>query len=127
MLLENCAGVRAKEAGFKFSNSKITLSRSAAAYRNYKLTSTTTREAQTGYGFHAVNSEILVSSLPTPLNTTYPGDTGGSGVDCTIIASRNYAGFVLDNSKLTGGIQRAVPTNALFGSIIGTELIQVME
>jgi len=122
VLLENCAGVRAQEAGFKFNNSQVTLSRSAAAYRNYKLTSTTTRQATTGYGFHAVNSEVLVSSLPTPLGTTYPGDTGGSGVDCNIIASRNYAGFVLDNSKLTGGVQRAVATQPLDGSIIGSEL-----
>jgi len=122
VLLENCAGVRAQEAGFKFNNSKITLSRSAAAYRNYKLTSTTTREAQTGYGFHAVNSEVLVSSLPTVVGTTYAGDTGGSGVDCTVIASRNYAGFVLDNSKLTGGVQRAVATNALGASMVGSEV-----
>jgi len=122
VLLENCAGVRAQEAGFKFNNSQVTLSRSAAAYRNYKLTSTTTREAKTGYGFHAVNSEVLVSSLPTPLNTTYPGDTGGSAVDCNILASRNYAGFVLDNSKLTGGIQRLFPTDPLRASIIGSEL-----
>ena len=122
VLLENCAGVRAQEAGFKFNNSKVTLSRSAAAYRNYKLNSTTEREAQTGYGFHAVNSEIVVSSLPTVLNTNYAGDTGGSGVDCVVMASRNYAGWVLDNSKLSGGVQRAVATNALYGSIIGSEL-----
>jgi len=122
VVLENCAGVRAQEAGFRFNNSKVTLSRSAAAYRNYKLTSPTTREAQTGYGFHAVNSEVIVSSLPLVLNTTGPGDIGGSGVDCVIMASRNYAGWVLDNSKLIGGVQRAIATNPLFGSIIGTEL-----
>jgi len=123
VLLENCAGVRAQEAGFKFNNSKVTLSRSAAAYRNYKIGNPiTTRVAKTGYGFHAVNSEVLVSSLPTPLGTAYAGDTGGSGVDCNIIASRNYAGFVLDNSKLTGGVQRAVAIQALDGSIIGSEL-----
>jgi hypothetical protein len=122
VLLENCAGVRAQEAGFRFNNSKVTLSRSAAAYRNYKLTDTTTREAQTGYGFHAVNSEVIVSSLPLVLNTTGPGDIGGSGVDCVVMASRNYAGWVLDNSKLSGGLQRTISTNPLFASIIGTEL-----
>ena len=123
VLLENCAGVRAQEAGFKFNNSKVTLSRSAAAYRNYKIGNPlTTRVAETGYGFHAVNSEILVSSLPTAANTTQVGDTGASAVDCNIIASRNYAGFVLDNSKLTGGIQRLFPTDPLRGSIIGSEL-----
>jgi len=122
VLLENCAGVRAQEAGFRFNNSKVTLSRSAAAYRNYKLPTTTTREAKTGYGFHAVNSEVIVSSLPLVLNTTGPGDIGGSGVDCVVMASRNYAGWVLDNSKLTGGLQRTISTNPLFASIIGTEL-----
>ena len=122
VLLENCAGMRAQEAGFKFNNSKVTLSRSAAAYRNYKLTSTVARQAATGYGFHAVNSEVLVSSLPTALNTIYAGDTGGAGVDCAIIASRNYAGFVLDNSKLTGGVQRSNPILPTTGGILGSEL-----
>ena len=122
VLLENCAGVRAQEAGFRFNNSKITLSRSAAAYRNYKLTSTTTREAQTGYGFHAINSDILVSSLPIPMQTLTVGDEGASGVDCVVMASRNYAGWVLDNSKLRGGVQRRLVSNADTGSIIGTEL-----
>tara|TARA_R110001583_G_scaffold22132_10_gene83277 strand:- start:2815 stop:6396 length:3582 start_codon:yes stop_codon:yes gene_type:complete len=115
VLLENCAGVRAQEAGFRFSNSKVTLSRSAASYRNYKLTTTTTRKAQVGYGFHAVNSEVNVSSLPT-------SGYSGSGVDCVVMASRNYAGWVLDNSKLTGGVQRSISSDPLRGSIIGSEL-----
>jgi len=116
VLLENCAGVRAQEAGFRFNNSKVTLSRSAAAYRNYKIGNpVTTRVAKTGYGFHAVNSEVNVSSLPT-------SGISGSGVDCIVMASRNYAGWVLDNSKLTGGVQRSISTDSLRGSIIGTEL-----
>ena len=122
VLLENCAGVRAQEAGFRFNNSKVTLSRSAAAYRNYKLTTASTREAETGYGFHAVNSDIFVSSLPVVLNTTGAGDVGASGADCVVMASRNYAGWVLDNSKLHGGVQRRLATNALTASIIGSEL-----
>ena len=122
VLLENCAGVRAQEAGFRFNNSKVTLSRSAAAYRNYKLTTASTREAATGYGFHAVNSDIFVSSLPVVLNTTGAGDVGASGADCIVMASRNYAGWVLDNSKLHGGVQRRLATNALTASIIGSEL-----
>ncbi len=115
VLLENCIASRCSEAGFKFNNSKVTLSRSAASYRNYKLTSTTTRQAETGYGFHAINSEVNVSSLPT-------SGISGSGVDCVVMASRNYAGWVLDNSKLTGGVQRAVAIDQLRGSIIGAEL-----
>ena len=123
VVLENCAGVRAQEAGFKFNNSRVTLSRSAAAYRNYKIGSTlATRVAETGYGFHAVNSDVIVSSTPKIVTDTGLGDTGGSGMDCNIIASRNYAGFVLDNSRLTGGVQRAVATDPSGASIIGTEL-----
>ena len=121
-VIENCCASRCREAGFKFNNSKVTLSRSAASYRNYKLTTTTTREAEVGYGFHAINSDIVVSSVPVILNTTGPGDVGGSGVDCVVMASRNYAGWVLENSKLSGGLQRVVSTNPLFGSIIGSEL-----
>ena len=122
VLIENCASTRCREAGFKFNNSKVTLSRSAASYRNYKLTSTTTREAEVGYGFHAVNSDVLVSSLPTVRGTVYAGDTGGSGVDCVVMASRNYAGWVLDNSKLSGGLQRRIATDPTTASIIGSEL-----
>ena len=123
VLLENCTAIRAAEAGWKFNNSKVVLSRSAASYRNYKLTSTTTREDGVGYGFHAVNSDISISSLPTVVtDLTSVGDTGASGADCKVIASRNYAGFVLDNSKLTGGIRRALPTQALGASILGSEL-----
>jgi hypothetical protein len=121
-LIENCAAMRANEAGWKFTNSKVVLSRSAFSYRNYKLTSPTVREAETGYGFHAVNSEISISSLPLGPDFTSIGDNGASGSDCKIIASRNYAGFVLDNSKLTGGVQRAVATEAGLGSILGSEL-----
>jgi hypothetical protein len=123
VLLENCAAIRAAEAGWKFNNSKVVLSRSAFSYRNYKLTDTTTREAEVGYGFHAVNSDVSISSLPTVVtDLTSVGDTGASGSDCKVIASRNYAGFVLDNSKLTGGVQRALSNQALDGSILGSEL-----
>ena len=122
VLLENCAGVRAQEAGFRFNNSKITLSRSAAAYRNYKLTSTTTREATVGFGFHVINSDVLVSSLPIVLNAGVVGDEGASGVDCVVMASRNYAGWVLENSQLKGGLQRSSAIDPNTASIIGTEL-----
>ena len=123
-VIENCAAIRAKNAGWKFNNSKVTLSRSAFAYRNYEISSTPTdRIAETGYGFHAVNSDVSISSTPqvvTDLNSI--GDTGGSGSDCKVISSRNYAGFVLDNSKLTGGVQRILARQALTGGILGSEL-----
>jgi hypothetical protein len=122
VVLENCAGIRAKDSGWKFLNSSVTLSRSAFAYRNYDLDSTTTRVAEKGFGFHAVNSEVLVSSLPLGLDFDSVGDNGASGADCKVISSRNYAGFVLDNSKLFGGVRRSIATDPLRGSILGSEL-----
>lgn len=120
VVLENCASVRCKKAGFKFNNAGVTLSRSAFSYRNYTLDSATTRAAEVGFGFHAVNSEVTVSSLPLAVTSTSIGDNGASGSDCKVISSRNYAGFVLDNSKLIGGLP--LGTDQLGESIVGSEL-----
>lgn len=122
VVLENCASTRAQEAGWKFNNSKVVLSRSAFAYRNYKLKTTSTRKEDVGYGFHAINSEVTVSSNPQAFDTTGAVDSGASGCDCTIVASRNYAGFVLENSKLVGGISRADSAIAEQASVISSEL-----
>jgi hypothetical protein len=122
VVLENCAGVRAKRAGWKFHNSRVVLSRSALAYRNYPIRTTTSRIAGEGAGFHAVNSQVTVSSVPQTVTQRGLGDTGAVGSDCNIIASRNYAGFVLENSKLTGGVAREFATNASGGSVIASEL-----
>ena len=122
VVLENCASVRCKKAGFKFNSSDVILSRSAFSYRNYTLESTTERTAQEGFGFHAVNSDVTLSSTPLGLDFDSIGDNGASGSDCKLISSRNYAGFVLDNSKLSGGIQRSVVSEAARGSIVGSEL-----
>lgn len=122
VILENCGAVRCKKAGFKFNNSKVILSRSAFSYRNYELPTTTTRKEEEGIGFHLVNSEVSVSSNPLAFGSTSVGDVGASGADCKIIASRNYAGFVLENSKLTGGVERTTVTTANTGGIICSEL-----
>ena len=122
VVLENCAATRAQEAGWKFNNSKVVLSRSAFAYRNYKLNTPSTRKDDVGYGFHAINSEVTVSSNPQAFDTTGAVDAGASGCDCTIVASRNYAGFVLENSKLVGGISRVDGAVAEQASVISSEL-----
>ena len=122
VLIENCASVRAKEAGFKFNNAKVTLSRSAFAYRNYTLATATTRVPGVGAGFHFVNSDVLVSSLATPFGSTDVGDSGSEGRDFTFVASRNTQGFVLENSKLRGGYKRTSSSNADTGGILGSEL-----
>ena len=107
VLLENCSASKCKEAGFKFNNSKIILSRSAFAYRNYDLSSATGRIENTGIGFHAINSDVSISALfSATTETGVAGDFQASGEDNIIAASRNHNGFVLDNSKLHGGVQR---------------------
>jgi hypothetical protein len=121
VVLENCASVRNKLAGFKFNNSKVTISRSAFAYRNYNLLTTTTREEGTGIGFDIINSEVLVSSLPIAGTATTVGDTGASACDCVVVASRNAIGFNLENSKLVGGIARTSLAEPRTESIIASE------
>ena len=121
VVLESCASVRAREAGFKFNNSKVVLSRTAFAYRNYGLDSTTTRSSTLGIGFHAVNSEVIVSALIESSNETGAGYFDASGDDVLVIAARNDIGFQLDNSKLVGGVTRTTPTNNQTGSMISSE------
>ena len=122
VVLENCSAARCQEAGFKFNNSKVILSRSAYAYRNYKLTSTTTRQASTGYGFHIINSDVTLSSNPIAATSTSVGDTGGSNSDAVFKSSKNFAGFVLENSKLRGGITRSSNIQASSCSVLASEL-----
>ncbi len=122
VVIENCAAVRSQEAGFKFNNSEVTLSRSAFAYRNYKEATATTRESELGTGFHFINSDVLVSSLPLDVTSTEVGDTGAEGRDAAFVASRNTRGFVLENSKLYGGVRRSSPAAASTGGIICSEL-----
>jgi hypothetical protein len=121
VLLEHCASVRCKEAGFKFNNSKVILSRSAYAYRNYTLSGSSARVPEVGYGFHAVNSDITLSSILIDLSSTSVGDNGASACEFIINSSKNYAGFVLDNSKLKGGISRTINTNASSASVLAAE------
>lgn len=126
VVLENCTAIRARKAGFLFRNSKVVLSRLAASYRNYTLATVTTRAPKTGIGFHAINSDISVSALimqPTEAaEVSVVGDYQASGHDVKVIASRNYAGIKLDNSKLTGGFQRLAPTSENTGGIVAAEL-----
>ena len=123
VVLENCSVARANKAGFKFNNSKVVLSRSAFSYRNYTLTNGgSDRASKVGAGFHAVNSEVTVSSnIATVGASDGAKDYGASGTDVTFVASRNYAGFVLDNSKLVGGFGRTTVTNPQTGGIVATE------
>lgn len=122
VVLENCSVARAKRAGFKFNNSKVVLSRSAFSYRNYNLLTASTREEKVGTGFHAVNSEVTVSSNIAAAGASDGAkDYGASGNDAAFVASRNYAGFVLDNSKLIGGFGRTTITQPETGGIIAAE------
>lgn len=122
VVLENCTGLRAQEAGFEFNSSKVVLSRTAMAYRNYNLLTTSTRQAEVGAGFLANNSTITVSSLAVSGGSTAVGDNGALGEDCVVVASRNTKGFVLNNSTLLGGVERSNFTDSTTGSVIAAEL-----
>ena len=124
VLLENCTAVRAKKAGFKFSNSEVTLSRSTFSYRNYEIdpTDVTSRIENQGIGYHLLNSDVTVSSRILDLTSTEVGDSGAEGRDAVIVASRNTQGFVLENSKLGGGVKRTSSSDATTGGIVCAEL-----
>lgn len=123
VLLENCSVMRAQESGFKFVNSEVTLSRSAFAYRNYKIdeNDVTLREPELGTGFRLVNSDVLVSSLGVSALSSV-GDFGAEGRDATVIASRNTRGFVLENSTIRGGVKRSEAADAKSGGVLCSEL-----
>lgn len=127
-LLENCAAARCREAGFKFNNSKVVISRSAFSYRNYELSSTTSRVPDKGIGFHAVNSDVSISSLVSGTTNQelvfnpYAGDFQASGEDVILAASRNTVGIKLDNSKLHGGFEKLFRTAEDSGGITTCEL-----
>lgn len=116
VVLENCASVRNKEAGFKFLNSAVTLSRSAFSYRNYEGT-VATRVPEKGIGIHAINSEVTLSSLASS-SLDDVGDYQASGRDALFVASRNTKGIVLDNSKLFGGVQRTTTARVTEGALV---------
>lgn len=116
VVLENCAASRFEAAGFSFYNSKVILSRSAFAWRNYDLSNADYRQPQNiTAGFKAVNSEITFS-CPTA------ADTQAVGRDFVICASRNTHGFVLENSNLYGGLNRTSITDEQTKSHIQLEL-----
>jgi len=125
VVLENCASIRSKNAGFKFSNSKVILSRSAFSYRNYELDGglgVTARIPNKGAGFLCLNSEVTLSSLPATLGSSDGAkDYGASAKDAVFIAARNTYGFVLQNSILNGGLSRSDLTNPETASLLSVE------
>jgi hypothetical protein len=95
LVFENCAAMRAKTAGFHFSQSDIHVASGCIAYRNYpKLaTSTSTRTANaSGAGMLAKHSTILFD------------DTSVAGSRrCLLNFAKNDIGIQLENSTLKGG------------------------
>ena len=130
--LENCASIRNREAGFKFSNSKIILARGIAAYRNYGTDSDNKRLTgqwlgndnssqkdstfvDLAAGMKAINSEVTFSSTTTFEDNCYPGDY-------LINFSRNANGVTLENSILRGGVTQTTPGYYLSGTQFNVEL-----
>ena len=120
VVLENCAAVRCSQAGFAFNNSKVTLSRGAFAYRNYELSSTSVRSTGATCGFKAINSEVTFSGLVGGASTE-ARDYQASAEDILFVASRNPIGFLLENSKLLGGITRSSGSSPQSKSTIASE------
>ena len=125
VVLENCAAIKCREAGFKFNSSKVVLSRSAFAYRNYELSTATARTADKGIGFDIFNSEVSISSLLSDgiAYTNYGGgDFQASGDDIMVCISRNHGGIRLNNSKFFGGYHRRQAGDEQTGGITTCEL-----
>jgi hypothetical protein len=120
VVIENCGALKCLDSGFKFNNSKVILSRSAFSYRNYDISSTTDRIANTGIGFEINNSEVILSANLESTNGNY--DIDASGSDVIFCASRNDKGFVLNNSVLRGGFARTTLANPDTGGSLASEL-----
>jgi hypothetical protein len=106
VILENCTAVRCSESGFSFNNSKVILSRGAYSYRNYELSTLSVRTTKKSCGFKVFNSEVIFSGLVGGASTQ-ARDYQASGSDLMFIASRNPIGFLVENSKLVGGVSES--------------------
>ena len=122
VVLENCAATRARRSGFKFNNSKVVLSRAAFSYRNYNLLTTSTREEGVGAGLHAINSEVVLSSVIATVGSSDGAkDYGASGSDAVFVFSKNHTGIILENSKLHQGFARTLETDEDSGGAVVCE------
>ena len=120
LVLENCASIRNIENGFEINNSNVTVTRGIVGYRNYNVVGSARdyggggswssisgtdldmmAEPYPGNGLEANNSLITFSSTLTR-ETNY----GAVATDFLANFSRNTRGIVLNNSVLTGGVNR---------------------
>ena len=131
-VLENCTAVRCNNAGFHFSNSTVTLSRSAFSYRNYSRESTAVRVANKGAGIQSFNSHITLSAVVSgtggdpeqrPPYAYNPGlDLPASGYDTVFSMSRNTIGLDLNDTRLDGGLPRSNGLLPGTGGMLNVEL-----
>lgn len=106
-VLENCATMRNKKAGAFIKSSKVTLSRSFIAFRNYELYSPTQRfEYQITPGLLAIDSEITLSGTSNSTAAATSEGAYAAGVDIWMAFCYNGIGMRLHNSVLTGGVNR---------------------
>jgi len=106
VVLENCAAMRCNKAGIELNNSKVILNRGVVAYRNYEFSgaSTSARNINNDTpGLRANNSYVIVSSTDEK-NTV-------QGRDTILSFSQNAIGIELNNSVLTGGLNRGVDSS----------------
>lgn len=129
VFLENMVSTRFREAGFKFSNSKVNLLRSCVANRNYDFDSSNKRKSgnyasrrigpsyleSSGYsnqpesaGLVAYNSVINLSSTRSWEASRYAEELGSSFIGLpkayhVMEFNDNDNGIILNNSTLEGG------------------------
>jgi hypothetical protein len=129
VVLENIVAVRFRKAGFKFNNSKVILSRSVIAERNYNFNSSNSRitddfsslknyasynqlssalNLDDAAGLVADNSVVTVSCPDKFLEPLYASSLGSQNrmiipLSFMINFSKNANGVVLNNSTLQGG------------------------
>jgi stage V sporulation protein SpoVS len=97
VVLENVMSMRCKKHGFKIINSNVDVRRAIVAARNYEISSTSDRSANSnGIGLYAENS--LINFIP--VSTAY---VQYSGVDLISQFAFNDVGIQLNNSKIVGG------------------------
>lgn len=138
IVLENCVSIRNRKAGFYFNNSKVTITRGIAAYRNYntpRVVDTDTYQQDLGAGLLAVNSEVNFSSTSAfeynlavndPVYSTSLTGTNqlAYGLNYPINFHKNANGIILENSKFYGGVSGTKPTQLIadFNNYAGIKL-----
>tara|TARA_R110002020_G_scaffold379488_5_gene590754 strand:- start:6491 stop:10144 length:3654 start_codon:yes stop_codon:yes gene_type:complete len=110
VILENCGTMRNTRAGLSAENSKVVISRSFSAYRNYDFSATNHKDlsvsARESAGIKLLNSVLTLSA-----DVVRDHQVSGMYKDFFVNCSRNTNGIVMHNSVIKGGHTRSVLTD----------------